>query len=172
MPKAKQQQPGKARLLFCPRSKNGISSSNACRQEPDDGKNSYESLLHGMIVRMRRSESENGGSDASDHGALNPTNAAKYRRSTVRCLRLLIKPATNGSAMTSEISADNMIIFFPILISSTALSTPTSNDDADQTANRNYEKPDRISMMHTSRWDYLRPRRAQLKVNDSNSLDF
>jgi hypothetical protein len=121
---------------------------------------------------MRRSESENGGSDASDHGALNPTNAVKYRRSTVRCLRLLIKPATNGSAMTSEISADNMIIFFPILISSTALSTPTSNDDADQTANRNYEKPDRISMMHTSRWDYLRPRRAQLKVNYSNSLDF
>ncbi len=72
--------------------------------------------------------------------ALNPTNAAKYRRSTVRCLRLLIKPATTGTAMTSEISADNMIIFFPILISSTALSTRTSNDDADQTANPQLRK--------------------------------
>jgi hypothetical protein len=42
--------------------------------------------------------------------------------------------------MASEISADNMIIFFPILISSTALSTRTSNDDADQTANPQLRK--------------------------------
>jgi len=48
----------------------------------------------------------------------------------------------------------------------------TSNDDTDQTAACDYEKPDRISMMPTSRWDYLRPRRAQLEVNYSNSLDF
>jgi len=41
-----------------------------------------------------------------------------------------------------------------------------------QCAARYYESSDRIGMMHTNRSDYLRIRRAQVAVNDSNSLDF
>ena len=46
------------------------------------------------------------------------------------------------------------------------------NDDPGQGAARYYESSDRIGMMHTNRSDYLRIRRVQAAVNDSNSLDF
>jgi hypothetical protein len=69
--------------------------SDACRQKSNPRTNKSEPSHHGMIVRtLGRSHPDNGGSDASDHGAKrNNGRAESHKRREVPTVEAALSPA-------------------------------------------------------------------------------